>query len=348
MSPDADQCIQVLAFVGVAVVGWYSFVAQVEAFFSGAYFEQSAIWAQWLVCSSMALAVFALSYRFLAKWALDSDDLDEQRARMAGRPYKPGAFLRQPGAWLIYTCYRRSLADVENEVLNSDDVNIRLKGDITPLGGAIHGSRMEVAKLLLEHGANVSQADLLHACTRGHPDIVQLMLSYGTNVNKPSGTRPPRIWPRPFHNYWMNVKLWEPNTRPLHAACSSTSPNAPATIELLIALGAEAIGEYNRNLPRLPIVKEAHVRWLQSHLWVAGDCWRVELSGRWASSLRYRKELNQTMTTAPLLLACLQACIPMVDKDADLDTAAPWSQIIKWDYLVHRASHDEHHHDDIT
>eukprot|EP00730_Choanoeca_flexa_P003530 TRINITY_DN11435_c0_g1_i11.p4 TRINITY_DN11435_c0_g1~~TRINITY_DN11435_c0_g1_i11.p4 ORF type:complete len:155 (+),score=13.39 TRINITY_DN11435_c0_g1_i11:1510-1974(+) len=134
MSPDADQCIQVLAFVGVAVVGWYSFVAQVEAFFSGAYFEQSAIWAQWLVCSN-------------------SDDLDEQRARMAGRPYKPGAFLRQPGAWLIYTCYRRSLADVENEVLNSDDVNIRLKGDITPLGGAIHGSRMEVAKLLLEHGA---------------------------------------------------------------------------------------------------------------------------------------------------------------------------------------------------
>eukprot|EP00730_Choanoeca_flexa_P003527 TRINITY_DN11435_c0_g1_i10.p5 TRINITY_DN11435_c0_g1~~TRINITY_DN11435_c0_g1_i10.p5 ORF type:complete len:116 (+),score=3.94 TRINITY_DN11435_c0_g1_i10:1949-2296(+) len=83
------------------------------------------------------------------------------------------------------------------------------QGDITPLGGAIHGSRMEVAKLLLEHGANVSQADLLHACTRGHPDIVQLMLSYGTNVNKPSGTRPPRIWPRPFHNYWMNVKLWE-------------------------------------------------------------------------------------------------------------------------------------------
>eukprot|EP00730_Choanoeca_flexa_P003529 TRINITY_DN11435_c0_g1_i10.p2 TRINITY_DN11435_c0_g1~~TRINITY_DN11435_c0_g1_i10.p2 ORF type:complete len:194 (+),score=20.01 TRINITY_DN11435_c0_g1_i10:2290-2871(+) len=158
------------------------------------------------------------------------------------------------------------------------------------------------------------------------------------------------------NNFFMHVAAQlthcgsplQPNTRPLHAACSSTSPNAPATIELLIALGAEAIGEYNRNLPRLPIVKEAHVRWLQSHLWVAGDCWRVELSGRWASSLRYRKELNQTMTTAPLLLACLQACIPMVDKDADLDTAAPWSQIIKWDYLVHRASHDEHHHDDIT
>ena len=69
------------------------------------------------------------------------------------------------------------------------DVNANVHFNWTPLFAASRNGHVDVAQVLLDHGADVNVADalgqvpLLWALDHGHPMLVQLLLKHGANVN---------------------------------------------------------------------------------------------------------------------------------------------------------------------
>lgn len=130
----------------------------------------------------------------------------------------------------------------------------------TPLHWASRRGHTTVARLLIEHGADVnaqdrnSDAPLHLACTHDRPDIVWLLLEKGADVDARNvwGTTPLHLVARRIN--WKLVRLLldagadvnarnRGNCTPLHKACSGVQGPRRArrteTIRLLLSHGAE-------------------------------------------------------------------------------------------------------------
>ena len=110
------------------------------------------------------------------------------------------------------------------------DVNIEDDSDrykFTPLLIAAQYNQMEIAKLLIDKGANVNVKDadgdtpLKSAAYAGHKEIVELLIAYGADVN--------------LKHSLPSDRTLEADT-PLHEA---TGENHKEIVELLIANGAD-------------------------------------------------------------------------------------------------------------
>lgn len=85
---------------------------------------------------------------------------------------------------LIETCARAHSSLVEHVLQNGANVNGRLENGWTALMTACRGGRLQVAELLLRHGAAVDAGAphlnaLAIACLHGHTAIVQLLIEHG-------------------------------------------------------------------------------------------------------------------------------------------------------------------------
>jgi ankyrin repeat protein len=80
----------------------------------------------------------------------------------------------------------KCLEDAKEAISQGANVNVKNDWGLTPLSWAIYNGNVDMAKLLIEKGANVnarSSSPLSHAATKGNVDMVKLLIESGANVN---------------------------------------------------------------------------------------------------------------------------------------------------------------------
>ncbi len=110
-------------------------------------------------------------------------DADEEQMNPAERPSQP----EKTPLYYSALCGLRSVAE-QLITIYPNDINSREGSHWSPLGGAVHNGHLDVARLLLEHGAFrnhvVGNWTLLHyASYDNNIDVMELLLEHGADVH---------------------------------------------------------------------------------------------------------------------------------------------------------------------
>ncbi len=132
------------------------------------------------ICDSMG-QLFDPSKPHFSAW-IWIYDADEEQMNLAERPSPP----EKTPLYYSALCGLRSIAE-QLITIYPNDINSREGSDWSPLRGAVHNGHLDVARLLLEHGAFrnhvVGSWTLLHyASYNNNIAAIQLLLEHGADV----------------------------------------------------------------------------------------------------------------------------------------------------------------------
>jgi len=110
-------------------------------------------------------------------------DADEEQMDLTERPLQP----EQTPLYYSASCGLRSVAE-QLITIYPNDINSREGSYWSPLRGAVRNGHLDVARLLLEHGAFPNHVDghwtlLHHASYNNNIDVIELLLEHGADVH---------------------------------------------------------------------------------------------------------------------------------------------------------------------
>ena len=201
--------LAVLGFFSVEAAEWYLGLSQPGFAGSGSFLEGLLFWALFQI----PLAVLPNLALLRSRDRRYLDALKKPKAVLAagllgaismgllfapasilysgGPPSQEAGATRDLASELLHLASARGFVTLTASLIERGvDVNGFDRGGLTPLMQAAFNGRLETARLLLEHGAEVNVRDhlsgrtaLIMAVSSGNPELVELLLAQGADVN---------------------------------------------------------------------------------------------------------------------------------------------------------------------